>query len=166
MNKVSYPLTILNKDVKVEEMHYNIFHVLLAPDGNNLEDKKDFVDTMWKIHYQMMNIALMNAKPLLRWLTSIVIILHKDIGKPKIHILRLINTYEADYIFIFGFFSEERHNMETERAQLLGSNQRRGRKDMSVVETSVINKLILETHRIRGKMYAYTRMIVWVVTTG
>ena len=47
----------------------------------------------------MMNIALMNAKPLLRWLTSIVIILHKDIGKPKMHILRLINTYEADYIF-------------------------------------------------------------------
>ena len=41
--------------------------------------------------------------------------------------------------------------METERAQLLGSNQRRGRKDMSVVETSVINELILETHRIKGK---------------
>ena len=46
----------------------------------------------------------MNAIPLLKCLTYIVIFLSKDTGKPNIHRLRLINTNEAGYDFILKFF--------------------------------------------------------------
>ena len=53
--------------------HLDHHHSLLSPDGTQYnKDKEDFSDRMWHIHHNMTSIALLNEKPLTRWLTSIV----------------------------------------------------------------------------------------------
>ena len=84
--------------------HLGHYHALLAPDGNDYSESKNFSDTMWQIHHSITNIALLNEKHLLRWLTSIVILLPKDSGQPKIHRLRIIHTYESEYNLISEIF--------------------------------------------------------------
>ena len=59
---------------------------------------------MWQIHHSITIIALLNEKHLLRWLTSIMILLPKDAEQPKIHRLRIINTYESEYNLILKYF--------------------------------------------------------------
>ena len=59
---------------------------------------------MWCIHNNITNIALFNQKPLTKWLLSLVIILPKDSGRPKIYRIRLINIYESDYNMVLKFF--------------------------------------------------------------
>ena len=55
-------------------------HSLLASVGTQYnKDKEYFSDRMWHIHRNITSIALLNEKPLVRWLTSIVILLPKDI---------------------------------------------------------------------------------------
>ena len=53
---------------------------------------------MWGIHNNITNIALLNEKPLSRWLN-----LHKDLGRPRIHRNILINTYEPDYNMVLKY---------------------------------------------------------------
>ena len=59
---------------------------------------------MWNIHHNVTNIALLNENPTLRWLTSLVMLLSKDSGAPKIHQIRLINTCESDCNLILKYF--------------------------------------------------------------
>ena len=66
--------------------HLGHHYSLLAPDGTQYDkEKEDFSDRMWHIHHNITSISLLNEKPLARWLTLIVILLPKDIGRPKIH---------------------------------------------------------------------------------
>ena len=58
---------------------------------------------MWKLHHNITYIALLSARPLSRWLMSIVILIPKDKGKPKIHRLRIINTYKSEYNLILKY---------------------------------------------------------------
>ena len=103
---------------------------------------------MWQIHHSIITIALLNEKPLLRWLTSIVILLPKDSGQPKIHRLRIINTYESEYNLILKYFWANKGMRIAEKKEWLGDNQTGGRKGMSASETAVINEIILDIHRI------------------
>ena len=80
-----------------------------------------------------------------------MILLPKNTSKPNIHRLRLINTYEADYNFILKFFLTQKEMDRAEREYLLGSNKTGGRKDMSAVETSIDNELILESHQTKSE---------------
>ena len=82
--------------------HLGHYHALLTPDGEVKEGI--FSEDMWRINNGIMNIALLNDTPLTRWLHSIVILLPKDKGKPEIHRLRIINTYENNYNLILKFF--------------------------------------------------------------
>ena len=59
---------------------------------------------MWHTHHSMTSITLLNQTPLNRWLTSIVILLPKDTGRPQIHRLRIINTYESKYNLVSKYF--------------------------------------------------------------
>ena len=94
------------------------------------------------------SIALLNEKPLARWLTSIVILLPKDIGRPKIHRLRIINTYESEYNLILKYFWPKQGMHKAEANNWLGNNQTGGRKNFCAVETGTIDQLIIETHRL------------------
>ena len=74
---------------------------LLKPDGTQYSDEEaDFEERMIKLHHTITSIALLNAPPLHRWLTSIVLLLPKDKGQSKIHRLRIINTYDSEYNLI------------------------------------------------------------------
>ena len=85
--------------------HLGYHHSLLTPDGVQYsKEKEDFSERMWRLHHKITSIALLNARPLRRWLTSIVILILKDKGKPKIHRLRIINTYESEYNLILKYF--------------------------------------------------------------
>ena len=85
--------------------HLGHHHSLLAPDNNQYnENKEKFSDRMWKLHHSITSIALLNETPLNIWLTSIVIIILKNIGRPKINRLRIINTYKYKYHLILTYF--------------------------------------------------------------
>ena len=51
----------------------------------------------------IISIVLINATPLHRWLTSIVLLLLKDKGQPKLNRLRIINKYESEYNLILKY---------------------------------------------------------------
>ena len=59
---------------------------------------------MGNIHHQITSITLRNEKPLNRWMSSIIILLLKDRGKPNMHRLRLVNTYESEYNIILKYY--------------------------------------------------------------
>ena len=126
--------------------HLGHYHALLSPDGEAKEII--FSEDMWRIHNDITNIALLNKTPLTRWLLSIVILLPKDKGKPKIYRLRIINTYEHDYNLILKLFWPKKGMYQAEKRQWLGDNQTGRRKEMSSTETAVIDELIKEYHRI------------------
>ena len=93
--------------------HLGHYHALLAPDGE--AKKRIFSEDMWRIHNDITNIALLNETPLTRWLLSIVRLLPKDKGKPKIYRLRIINTYESDYNLILTFFWPKKGIRQSEK---------------------------------------------------
>ena len=85
--------------------HLGHHKCLLKPDGNQYsKEEPDFGERMMKLHHTITTTSLFNASPLHRWLTSIVLLLPKDKGQPKIHRLRIINTYESEYNLIFKYF--------------------------------------------------------------
>ena len=103
---------------------------------------------MWNLHHSITSIALLNEKSLNRWLTSIVILLPKDIGRPQIHRLCIINTYESEYNLVLKYFWPKQGMKKAESNQWLGNNLTGGRKNLCAVETATIDQLIIETHRI------------------
>ena len=54
------------------------------------------------IHSRMINLALKNGRSFRRWKKVVNIMLEKDPGNPKIHRLRVIHLYEADYNLILA----------------------------------------------------------------
>ena len=73
------------------EGHIGHHQALLKPDGNQyLKENPDFCGKMMKPHHTITLIAQSNAIFLNRQLTSIVQLLLKDKGQPKIHHLRII----------------------------------------------------------------------------
>ena len=69
---------------------------------------------MIKLHHTITYTALLNAPPLHRWLTSIVLLLPKDKGQPKIHRLRIINTYDSEYNLILKYFWPKKSTQKAE----------------------------------------------------
>ena len=79
---------------------------------------------------------------------SIVILLPKDSGRPQIHRLRIINTYESQYNLELKYFWPKQGMKKAESNQWLGNNQTGGRKNFCAIETATIDQLIIETHRL------------------
>ena len=91
--------------------HLGYHHSLLVPDGVYYEkEEENFSTRMWSIHHKITSIAIRNEKPLNRWPTSIVSLLIKDGGRPKIHRLILINPYEGEYSLIIKYFWPKKRN--------------------------------------------------------
>ena len=103
---------------------------------------------MWKVHHNITSIALLNARPLRLWLLSIVISIHKDNSEPKIHRLRVINTYESEYNLTLKYFWPKEGMHKAEKNKWLGYNQIGGRHNMSSIEPACINEMITKVHRL------------------
>ena len=63
-------------------------------------------DDMFDLMVAMLNIGFTTGVALDRWKNMISVMLEKDRGSPKLHRLRIIQLFEADYnfllVFIFG----------------------------------------------------------------
>ena len=78
---------------------------------------------MWKLHHNITSVALLNARSLRRWLVSIVILIPKYKRKPKIHRLRIINTYESEYNLILKYFWPKEGMNKAEKKSGLGTTK-------------------------------------------
>ena len=103
---------------------------------------------MWKLHHNITYISLLNARPLKLWLVSIVIIIPKDKGKPKIHRVRIINTYALEYNLILEYFWPKVGMEKIEKNKWFGYNQMGGRHNMSSIEPVCISEMIIEVHKL------------------
>ena len=83
---------------------------------------------MWNLRHSITSIALLNRKPLIRWLVSIVIFLPKDEGRPQIHRLRIINIFESEYNLVLKYFWPKQGMKKAEANHWLGNNQTGGNK--------------------------------------
>ena len=111
---------------------------------------------MWKLHHKITSIALFNVRPLIRCLTSIVILIPKDTGKPKRLWLRIINTYESEYNLILKYFWPKVGIQKAEKNKWLGYNQKGSRPDIISIELACINEMITEVHRLmRTPLYIH-----------
>ena len=108
------------------------------------EEETDFGERMMKLYHIITSIALLNASPLHRWFTSIILLLPKDKETPKIHRLRIMNTYESEYKF-------------NPKLILSEEGYEKGRKKyMIAIEIASLNKLIIESHRLtKQSLYIY-----------
>ena len=85
-------------------IHLGHYHVLwrnhgLDPDKQaqqvyELENKREL---LIRIHVGLLNYAIKFGYPLKRWTNVVNVMLLKEPGNPKIHRLRIIHLYEADY---------------------------------------------------------------------
>ena len=103
---------------------------------------------MWTIRHNITLIALLNENPLKRWLTSIVVLIPKDAGKPRLHWLGIINTYESEYNLILKHFWSKVEIHKIEEKKWLGRNQIVGRKNVNSIEAASLNKQTKEVHRL------------------
>ena len=78
---------------------------------------------MISLHHTITSTVLLNALPLNRWLTSIVILLPKESGQPKNRRLRIISTYEGDYNLVLKYFWLEQGMEKAEKNKQLGLNK-------------------------------------------
>jgi hypothetical protein len=69
------------------------------PDDVELESKRT---ALVQAHVHLINYALSHGYALQRWKTVVNIMIFKEPGNHKIHRLRVIHLYEADYNFILG----------------------------------------------------------------
>ena len=103
---------------------------------------------MWKLYHHITSIALLNARPLRRWLIYIIIFIPKDKGKPKIHRLRIVNTYELEYNLILKYFWPKEGMNKAEKNKWRVYNQMGGRHNMSSIEPACLDEMITEVHRL------------------
>ena len=80
--------------------------------------------------------------------TYIVTLIPKDKGNPRIHRLRIINTYESEYNLILKYFCPKVEMKKVEKNKWLGYNQMGGQDNMSSVEPACINEMITEVYRL------------------
>ena len=99
------------------------------------------------MHHSMIDYALTNGHAFKRWKKVVNIMLEKDPGNPKIHRLRVIHLYEADYNLILGVkwrelihHCEDRHLLHP---SLYGARPGRGALDPVFLEelTNEITRL-------------------------
>ena len=71
----------------------------IDPRAPRMEDcRQDLV----RLHHSMINLALKEGKSYSRWQKVVNVMLEKEPGNPKIHRLRVIHLYEADYNLILS----------------------------------------------------------------
>ena len=108
--------------------HLGHLHVLLAPDGvinpeEHGDPTTDIANKILTVHLRMINIAIAWGYPPLRWRNVTMFVLEKEAGKPKIHRLRNIHLYEADYNFVLKLLWSKRLVRHAEHHKLLHDSQ-------------------------------------------
>lgn len=83
----------------------------------------DLAEEIMLLHHRMLQVAQLRKKPYERWKTEVEVMLEKDKGEPKIHRLRIICLYKADYNLFLKIMWAHRLIKHAEKHQLLGDEQ-------------------------------------------
>jgi hypothetical protein len=87
--------------------HLSHYHALLKPDGiNPADDDSNDLDSarsaVWSAHHSLLQYSLRHGYCFNRWTQVVNAMIEKEPGDPRIHRLRVIHLYEADYSLLLG----------------------------------------------------------------
>ena len=89
-----------------------------------LSDNTDTLATeLLSVNHLLLEISRLRKQPLKRWLDEVEVMLEKDPGDPKLHRLRIICLYEADYNLFLKLLWAKRLVPHAEKHGLLGDAQ-------------------------------------------
>ena len=95
----------------------------------------------------MMNIAIKNGIALDRWCKSVTVMIEKDIGVPKIHRIRVIHLYEADYNLFLKLQWGSRLVKHGEKHKGLNDQNFGSRKDRTAMDPVLLKQLSYDLSR-------------------
>ena len=114
-----------------------------------LSDDTDIAASeLLRVNQLLLEISRIRRKPLDRWLDEVEVMLEKDPGDPKLHRLRIICLYEADYNLFLKLNFAKHMVPHAEKHNLLGQAQGGNRQDKS--SNDVAQRKVLQ--------YLYTRL--------
>ena len=90
-----------------------------------------------RMHHEMLQIAQLRRRPYKRWLKEVEVMLEKEEGNPKIHRLRIICLYEADYNIFLKTLWAYRLVRHAESYNMLGEAQGGSRPNRATPDISV-----------------------------
>jgi exonuclease III len=123
--KCSTSVTEITPDITLDEMqqkyrcwpertstspsgrHLSHYHALLKPDGStSADDDYEALDgarkDVWFAHHAILQYSIRHGYCFKRWHQVVNAMIEKEPGDPRIHRLRVIHLYEADYSLLLG----------------------------------------------------------------
>ena len=136
-------------------LHLGHYHCMWrAPDnstdGGNREDVIDGQEMLLEAMVSLLNYALKHGYAYQRWTKVVNIMLQKDEGNPRIHRLRVIHIYEADYNLLLAVkWRQAMHHAEDHA--LLNDGLYGSRPGRSAIDPALIEVLQHEIYRMSMK---------------
>ena len=125
--------------------HLGHYKALFAPLANSMdEDTKlsiqKYQQQIAQLYVMVINYALTYGYSLERWKNITNVMIYKEVGNIKIHRLRMIHLYEADYTFCMGtHWNKAIHR--SQEAGLLHSGQYRSRPGRDPTAVTLMEEL-------------------------
>jgi hypothetical protein len=117
-----------------------------GPDDPEGQKVLDAQQTLQKAHTMILQYALKHGYSYKRWSSVVNVMLEKDAGNPRIHRLRVIHLYEADYNLVLAVkWREALHHAED--SQLLNQGlygSRPGRSAIIPVQIEIMQNAIYQ----------------------
>ena len=136
-------------------IHLGHYKALLAPDGSN--NPSETSEIIWTIIALIINSCIQIGHGITRWERVNQITLEKKPGDNRVHRLRRINQYEADYNLSLKFHWPKQTQTGEDTQGFLGSNQYGGRKNKRSNDVAFINEMIIEFHRLSYGNFSITQ---------
>ena len=147
--------------------HLGHYRALLQtlPVGNKAAEATDYKRGMLaSMHHSILEYSLQNGHAFQRWKKVVNVMIEKEPGNPKIHRLRVIHLYEADYNVILGAkWRELIHHCEENH--LLHPNLYGARPGREALDPVFIEELTNEITRMSLNHSSRTRKMLRRVTT-
>ena len=98
-------------------------------------------DDLVDVIVSMLNIGLITGQALDRWKRTVSLMLEKDTGQPKLHRLRIIQLFEADYNFLLSLVFGHRLMTFARKFCKLNESQY-GSMSGKQAQSAVLNKIL------------------------
>jgi len=101
--------------------HYK--YVLVSDSNDTNIEHANFDKAILQTINTIINATIASGVPLIRWLTSLVVMIEKIPSVSRINKLRVLNIYEADYNLILKYFWPKQATKHAVQAKTIGENQ-------------------------------------------
>ena len=130
--------------------HYRSLLPTELPEDPQSTDMNTYRAKLMAMHHSVINLALKNGKSYTRWQKVVNVMIEKDPGNPKIHRLRVIHLYEADYNLILALKSRSLiHHAEDDK--LLNDSLYGARPGRTAHDPVALEETIAEITRLSRK---------------